>query len=155
MWSLTCNRPLSILLLILRFSQLYGHGISCSSSCKNGFSFVAAVVFYFAVNARSTFLFGRKFCVLFEVYSAGEILFFVSVVRNGFIPLSSFPFLPLPSAGLCHKTVMGLYQFSVELSSTTAKVCSSLDTCTTGQENLWHGKPTGRNLASQGAIQEE
>jgi hypothetical protein len=55
-----------------------------------------AVAFYFAANARSTFLLGRKFCALFEGYSAGEILFFVSVVRNWFIPLSSFPFLPPP-----------------------------------------------------------
>jgi hypothetical protein len=98
---------------------------------------MAAVAFYFAATARSTFLLGSKFCVLFEGYSAGEILFFVSVVRNWFIPLSSFPLLPLLSTGLCHQAVMELYQlFSVDLSLTTAKECSSLDTSTMGQENL-------------------
>jgi hypothetical protein len=65
---------------------------------------MAAVAFYFAANARPVFLLGKKFCVLFEGYSAGEIFFFVSVFRNGFIPLPSFPVLPLLSAGLCHQS---------------------------------------------------
>jgi hypothetical protein len=43
----------------------------------------------------------------------------------------------------------------VDLSLTTAKECSSLDTSTMGQENLWHGKPRWRNLTSQEAFQEE
>lgn len=76
-----------------------------------------AVAFSFAPNARSTFIFGREFCALFEGYSAGEILFFVSVVRNGFSPLSSFPSLPLLSEGLSHRKVMELYHlFSLDLS---------------------------------------
>jgi hypothetical protein len=107
-WNLTCNRPLFHSIVNFTVYQLHDHGISCSSSCKNDFNYIAPVVFYFTTNASPTFLLGKMFCVRFEGYSAREILFFVSVVRNGFIPLSTFPFLPLLSVGLYHHNVIAL-----------------------------------------------